>query len=77
MDTVTTRDEWLNTLDTLTADTTPSTVISEGYADGSIAGISLDSVAEEADDERGVIVGLPGDGVRWVATWDPQRCEWI
>lgn len=71
------RDEWLNHLDTLTADTTPGTVISEGYADGSIAGISLDYDAEEADDERGVIVGLPGDGVRWVATWDPQRCEWI
>lgn len=71
------RDEWLNRLDTLTADTTPGTVISEGYADGAIAGVSLDYDAEEADDERGVIVGLPGDGVRWVATWDPQRCEWI
>jgi len=77
MDTVTTRDEWLNTLDTLTAGTTPGDVISDGYANGAIAGVCLDGAAEEADDERGVIVGVTPDGTRWTATWDASRSEWI
>lgn len=71
------RDEWLGRLDTLTAETTPGDVISEGYATGAIAGVCLDSAAEEADDERGVVVGLTPDGTRWTAAWDPQRGEWI
>ena len=70
------RDGWLSTLDEITAGTSPGEVISNGYADGSIAGISLDYDAEEADDERGVVVGLTPDGTRWTATWDPQRGEW-
>jgi len=62
---------WADALDAEMAKTgkTAGDLISEGYADGSLLGVSLNP---EADDERGVIVSTNG----WVVYYDEQAGYW-
>lgn len=65
---------WADALDAEMAKTgkTAGDLISEGYADGSLLGVSLNPEAPEADDERGVIVSTNG----WVVYYDEQAGYW-
>lgn len=67
-------DAWADALDAEMAKTgkTAGDLISEGYADGSLLGVSLNPEAPEADDERGVIVSTNG----WVVYYDEQAGYW-
>jgi hypothetical protein len=75
--TITTRTEWLIALDALTAESTPSDVVSFGCAEGAIGGVPLDLSSPEWDDSRLQIVGSGPDGTPWVARRSAHLAEWI
>ena len=52
---------------------TAGELLSWAYADGSVAGVSVDPNADEADDERAVMVSDTG----WVVAYDAASRCWI
>jgi hypothetical protein len=70
--------QWADALDTAmrTSDQGVGDVISLGYADGHILGVPLLPEHEDADDERGVIVGEAPDGSCWIVRYAAQDGWW-
>lgn len=71
---ITTAQEWADALDAHQQETGDSAgeIISSGYANGQILGVTVDPNHPDADDERAVIASAGG----WVVRYVPQSGWW-
>jgi hypothetical protein len=71
---ITSASDWADALDAHQKETGSSAgeIISTGYADGQILGVTLDSNHPDADEERAVIASEGG----WVVRYVPQSDWW-
>lgn len=71
---ITTAQEWADALDAHQKETGSSAgeIISSGYANGQILGVTVDLNHPDADDERAVIASEGG----WVVRYVPQPGWW-